>query len=68
MNWDVAYYNTGYRKTTSPYTGMTSYHAQCKDCGQETNFKPTREMQQIGNVIQRIVTCECGKPFIEDFI
>jgi hypothetical protein len=66
MNWDTAYDNTSTRMTISPYTGSQLYHKQCKDCGQETKSKPTREMQIIGNLHQRIVICECGKPFIDD--
>ena len=68
MNWEDAYDNTSSRMVTNLYTGSTLYHKQCRDCGKETEFKPTREMQVIGNLTQRIVTCECGKTFIEDFI
>jgi len=66
MNWNIAYYNTDTRVSINKYTGSEVYQNQCKECGKETKSKPTREMQIIGNAMQRIVICECGKPFIEN--
>ena len=66
INWYDAHSNTESHETINPYTGNKVFYNQCRNCGKQTKFKPTREMQIIGNCLQRIVICECKKLFIED--
>lgn len=50
--WDKAYKNTK--------------SGGCKTCETKEYERTTREMQVIGNCYQRVVTCKCGKNFVED--
>jgi hypothetical protein len=50
--WDEAYNNTK--------------AGGCKTCNTKEYEGTTREMQLLGNVYQRIVTCKCGDNFVED--
>jgi hypothetical protein len=55
VTWELAYDNTSSKKT-------------CRHCGDETEFTPTAERQQLGNAIQRIVRCnECNNHFVEEW-
>lgn len=60
--WDTAYSNTKVIKVCED-----TWKNCCKECDQFTEIKPTREMQQIGNVIQNIVGCiACLKTFVNE--
>ena len=62
VTWDDAYSNTSSKKN------IFSYKKICKHCGDETEYTATREMQQLGNAIQRIVQCnECNNHFVEQW-
>ena len=62
VTWDDAYSNTSSKKM------IFSYKKICKHCGDETEYTATREMQQLGNAIQRIVQCnECNNHFVEQW-
>ena len=62
MNWELAHDNTSSKKM------LISYKKICKHCGDETDYTPTQERQQLGNVIQRIVICnECNNHFVEEW-
>jgi|TARA_R110000744_G_scaffold104800_7_gene200551 hypothetical protein len=65
--WDKAYENTKTIVSYNKYSGFKSYTKGCKNCG-TTNYKETtREMQKLGNCVQRIVICECSNYFIEEW-
>ncbi len=60
--WESAYDNTSSKKI------IISYKKICRHCGDETEYTPTEERQQVGNAIQRIVRCnECNNHFVEQW-
>ena len=62
VTWESAYDNTSSKKM------ILSYKKICRHCGDETEYTPTEERQQIGNALQRIVTCnECHNHFVEQW-
>ena len=62
VTWESAYDNTSSKKM------IFSYKKICKTCGDETEYTPTEERQQLGNALQRIVTCnECHNHFVEQW-
>ena len=64
--WNEAYKNT---TTIVSYRGtIKSYEKGCKKCNTTKYKTPTREMQRIGNCTQRVVICQCNKPFIQEWI
>jgi len=62
VNWESAHDNTSSKKI------IFSYKKICKNCGDETEYTPTNEVQQLGNAVQRIVKCNnCTKYFVEQW-
>ncbi len=60
--WDLACSNTKVIKVCED-----TWQNCCKKCGKVTDVRPTREMQQLGNVIQNIVSCVvCVKTFVHE--
>lgn len=68
MNWEKAYINTETKIIYNKYLNIKTYKKSCKNCNSHNYKKATREMQIIGNCIQRIVICFCNETFIEDMI
>lgn len=62
--WDKAHNNTKSLIFINEYN-IECCLKICKKCNKITKNKPTREMQKIGNCMQRIVNCSCGLTFIE---
>jgi len=65
--WNKAQNNTKSISFTNEYN-IKCYVKICKNCNKITKNKPTREMQIIGNCMQRILNCSCGLTFVEDLI
>ena len=40
----------------------------CKSCDCQTESKSTQQRQQLGNVIETIHQCTCGKHFVVDTV
>lgn len=63
-DWSKAYSNTKTSKIINKYN-IVSYIKHCLNCNKQTKTNPTREMQIIGNQLQRIETCaNCGKNIV----
>jgi hypothetical protein len=60
--WDLAYENT-----ISIEIGFYNFQGGCKNCNSTKYKDTTREMQMLGNQMQRIVICECKRYFIEEW-
>ena len=60
--WDKAYSNTKVKKVS-----LDTWQNCCKECDEPTEVQTTREMQQLGNVIENIVSCMvCQKTFVNE--
>ena len=60
--WDKAYSNTKVIKVS-----LDTWRNCCKECDKPTEVEPTRERQQLGNVIENIVSCMvCQKTFVSE--
>ena len=61
LNWDEAIENSIYINDKYGWPERV-----CRSCKTITNNSQTTERQIIGNVIQYITECECGKYFIQE--
>jgi len=66
MNWEKASNNTKTKTVYNKYLNIKCYVKSCKNCNSTKYKSTTRQIQIIGNLMQRIVICYCGKGFIEN--
>ena len=64
--WREAVRNTSSIVIHHELNGIKEYKKCCKECNTTEYKSTTREMQKIGNCMQRIVLCKCDKLFVQD--
>lgn len=66
MDWEIAYKNTTSLKVPVNGTSYTTYIKICKHCNKKTKARQTDTRQLLGNVIQSITVCACGRTFVQE--